>query len=139
MICVIATYVGRFLPIHFRVYTTILITVYIVVSILINKISINKSIFCILIEFIILSICKVINFSVLHWLSIDVYAVLRNPVKKVLYLAPSLILFNSLVALLYVAICKIEKITYIISVFCRMYGINYDNDGIKIGVIIFDY
>ncbi|AKN29303.1 hypothetical protein Ccar_00010 [Clostridium carboxidivorans P7] len=108
----ITVYLVRMLPIHLGVHSIILIMIYIVISVLINKITINKSIFCTLIEFSILSICELTNLFILGWLKVDMQGMLSNPAKKVLYFIPSLILFSSILALFYIVICKNRK-TYL--------------------------
>lgn len=95
----VIVYLVRLLPIHFGVHRIIISIFYVVISVLINHISINKSIFCILIEFILLLTCELLNLFMLDWLDIDIRALLGNPVKKVLYFLPSLILFSCTIIL----------------------------------------
>ncbi|WPC44823.1 hypothetical protein [Clostridium sp. JS66] len=108
----IVVYLVRLLPIHLGVHSIILIMIYIVISVLINKVTINKSIFCTLIEFSILSICELTNLFILGWLKVDIQGMLSNPIKKVLYFTPSLILFCSIAALFYIVLYKNRK-TYL--------------------------
>lgn len=102
-------YLVRLLPIHLGVHSIIIIIFYILIFVLINNVSINKSIFCILFEFMILSICELINIIILSLINIDIRIILRSPVKKVIYFLPSLILFSGIMLLFYIVIYKIKK------------------------------
>lgn len=114
----IVAYLVRLLPIHFGVHSIIIMMIYVVISILINNISISKSIFYVLIEFIVLLNCELANMLILHWMNVDISVIVESPPKKVLYFLPSLILFIIEMILFYIVIDKIrKKYSYYISSF----------------------
>ncbi|AKA70073.1 hypothetical protein [Clostridium scatologenes] len=106
----IIIYLVRLLPIHLGVHSIILTIIYPIISVFINKININQSIFCTLIEFVILSICELTNLFALSLLNVDIKIISLNPVKKVLYFLPSLILFSGIVALFYIVFYKNRRV-----------------------------
>lgn len=98
----VATYLIRLLPIHFGVHTIILIVIYVLISVNINKIDIIKSISAGLISSIILFLCEWINVLILtKILKLDIDFIFKPPVSKILYSLPSLVLFSAVVMLVF--------------------------------------
>lgn len=105
----IATYLIRELPIHFGVHTIIVMMIYVIISISVNKIPIDKAISSILIGIMGLLTCEWINLFILnHYLKISIQAMEHNPMMKTLYMMPSLILFACFICLIYLCL-KIKK------------------------------
>lgn len=99
----ITAYLVRRLPIHFGVHTIIIMIVYVVVNILINKIPIDKAISSILSGMILLGICEWINLFILNdYLRVNIQVVVTHPLMKTLYMMPSLILFMLFVVGLFI-------------------------------------
>ncbi|KZL89460.1 hypothetical protein [Clostridium magnum] len=97
-----ATYFVRMLPIHFGVHTIILLVIYVLLSVKINKIDIVKAMSAGLISSIILFLCEWINvFTLTKLLNINVDIVFKSPVKKCIYLLPSIMLFGLIISLIF--------------------------------------
>lgn len=105
----IGTYLTRLLPIHFGVHTIIVSMVYILITTSINKIPIIKAISSSMISIITLSACESLNAIILNKLKLDMKLILNDPLKKMLYFAPSLILFAFGILLIYILMCKSKK------------------------------
>lgn len=87
-------YLIRMLPINFGVHTILLIMLYIIVAVNINRIDVMISIKLSLISIIILSICDFVNlFIVMKVLNISVEKLLDDILSKTLLGLPSLGLF----------------------------------------------
>jgi hypothetical protein len=98
----ISTYLIRILPIHFGVHTIILIVIYVLISVNINKINIIKAISAGLTSSIILFLCEWINVFVLtKVLKLNIDFILKPPVNKIVYSLPSLALFSMIVMLVF--------------------------------------
>lgn len=108
----VATYLIRMLPIHFGVHTIILIMIYVLITVYINKIDVMESISAILISSIILFMCEWINVYVLTYLfNLSSENIFRNTVTKVLYGTPSLIVFSSIIGLIFYKNLQLRKVS----------------------------
>lgn len=108
----VATYLIRMLPIHFGVHTIILIMIYVLVTVYINKLDVIKSISAVLISSIILFICEWINVYVLTYLfKLSGEIMFRNTATKVLYGIPSLILFSFIIGLIFYKNLHLRKVS----------------------------
>lgn len=98
----VSAYLVRMLPIHFGVHTIILLVVYVLLSVSINKIDIIKAISAGLVSSIILFLCEWINVFVLtDVLKINIDILFKSPIKKGIYLLPSIALFALVIMLLF--------------------------------------
>lgn len=98
----IAAYLVRALPIHFGVHTTILIILYVLITVSINKLDVIKSISAVLISATMLFMCEWINVYVLTRLfKFNIEVMFANPYVKVLYGTPSLLLFGFIILIFY--------------------------------------
>lgn len=98
----VATYLIRMLPIHFGVHTIILLVVYVLISVKINKIDINRAISAGLFSSIVLFLSEWINIFVLtKILKINIDIIFKSPIKKSIYLLPSIMLFALMVTLVF--------------------------------------
>jgi hypothetical protein len=102
----VSIYLIRLLPINIGVNIIITSAVYIIITASINKIPIMKAISSIMISSILLSICESLNVFVLNWLKVDMQIIVDKPLIKILYFTPSLMLFGSIVLLLYIKVQK---------------------------------
>ncbi|MCT8978564.1 hypothetical protein N4T77_18400 [Clostridium sp. CX1] len=90
----IATYLVRMLPIHFGVHTIILLIIYVLITVNINKINIIKATSAGLTSATILFICEWINvFIITDLLKFNIENMLKNDLLKVVYGIPSIVLF----------------------------------------------
>ncbi|MDW8802208.1 hypothetical protein P8V03_13720 [Clostridium sp. A1-XYC3] len=90
----IATYLVRMLPIHFGVHTIILLIIYVLITININKIDIIKAVSAGLTSATILFICEWINvFIITSLFKVNAESAFKNAFLKVIYGIPSLLLF----------------------------------------------
>lgn len=106
------TFIIRMLPIHFGVHTIILIGIYVLISVKINKLDVLKSISAVLISSIVLFFCEWINVFVLTYVfKYNIEIAFRNQFEKVLYGSPSLLLFSFIIILVFKKkyICKIPE------------------------------
>lgn len=103
----ISIYLIRFLPIHFGIHFILNTMVVILICILINRISIQKSIGCGLIAMTTLALCELGNlFFLKNFLKINIEVSMNSSFKRVEYFIPSLILFLFIVLLIYKFINK---------------------------------
>ena len=94
----LTTYMIRLLPIQFGVHTLIIIVIFILVSIYINKLETVKAITSILFLFIIRLISEWFMFFVLkEAFNISTEDLFDNPEKKVIYTLPSLFMFFAMI------------------------------------------
>lgn len=97
-----SAYLVRILPISFGVHTIINIIIYILVAVSINKINIIKAMSAVLKIIITIFICEWINVAVLDKVvKLDLQIIFNEPLKKVIYSTPSLIMFAVLIFLFY--------------------------------------
>lgn len=98
----ISIYLVRQLPINYGVHTVINIIIYILIVVLINKISIIKAISSVLKIMITISTCEWINIVVLDKLmKLDLKMIFNDPLRKMLYSAPSIMMFGVSILLFY--------------------------------------
>ncbi|MFT5872828.1 MAG: hypothetical protein ACI8WT_001765 [Clostridium sp.] len=94
----ISTYLVRMLPINYSVHTIINMIIFILISVSINKISIIKAISSVLKVIITISICEFINVVVLDKImKLDIQTIYNEPLKKILYSMPSLVMFSIII------------------------------------------
>ncbi len=94
----IVAYLIRMLPIHFGVHTIILIIIYILLMHFINDLDIIKSASAGLILMIVLFAAEWLNVYILtNILNLDINIMFKNPLKKLLYGIPSLLLFSIII------------------------------------------
>ncbi len=108
----ITVYLVRLLPIHFGVHTMMLMMIYIIIIVSINRIPINNVISSILIGMIVLTMCELINLFVLDkWLKFNMEFLQKNPLMKTWCFMPSLLLFGVIDLILYIFVYKSEKMS----------------------------
>ncbi|WML36975.1 hypothetical protein [Clostridium sp. OS1-26] len=94
----IVTHLVRILPIHFGVHTIILLIVYILLMYFINDLDMIKSASSGLISMIMLFAAEWLNVYILtNILNLDINIIFKNPLKKLLYGIPSLLLFSIII------------------------------------------
>lgn len=90
----ISAYLVRMLPIYYGVHTVINIIIYILIAVLVSKISIIKSISSVLKVIALICICEWINVLILDKvMKLDLQIIFNEPFKKILYSTPSLVMF----------------------------------------------
>jgi hypothetical protein len=105
----IGTYLIRMLPIHFGVHIIIISMLYILITISINKIYVIQAISSSMILIITLSTFESLNAIILNEFKIDMKLILNNPLKKMLYFSPSLILFALSILIIKLLMYKNKK------------------------------
>ncbi|MPQ30651.1 hypothetical protein E4V42_04290 [Clostridium estertheticum] len=111
MFFVIAVYLIRLLPIQYGIHTIIGVVVVIVLTININKISIIKSIQASIMAVILEFICEGINvFIIQHIFKADVKYVFSQPLSKIVYATPSLVIFALILFIYYFYLVKKNKL-----------------------------
>lgn len=112
----IVAYLIRMLPIHFGVHTIILLVGYVLVMASINDINIIKSASSGLILVIMLFASEWINVYVLtNILKLDINVIFKDPLKKLLYGIPSLLLFSIIIVVIAYKNLYLERTTKNIS------------------------
>ncbi|MBX4260270.1 hypothetical protein KTC96_03065 [Clostridium estertheticum] len=112
IIYIIAVYLIRLLPIQYGIHTIIAVVVVILLTVNINKISIIKSIQASLMTVILLFICEGINvFIIQHIFKADVKYVFSQPLSKIVYSTPSLVIFALIVFTYYIYLVKKNKLS----------------------------
>lgn len=107
IILAIMTFMIRSLPIHYGIHTILCIIVIILLICNINKIDIIKSIQAVIITIILQFICEGINvFMIQNIFKLDINYVFNEPVLKLLYGIPSLVIFACIPILYYVKLSK---------------------------------
>lgn len=98
----LSVYLVRMLPINFGVHTIINIIILILITVSINKINTTKAISSVLKVIIAISICESINIVVLDKvMKFDLQIILNEPLSKMLYSAPSMVMFGIVILLFY--------------------------------------
>ncbi|MBU3154905.1 hypothetical protein LL037_08905 [Clostridium estertheticum] len=116
IIYLIAVYVIRLLPIQYGVHTILNIIIIILITDNINKISIIKSIKASIMTVILLFVCEGINvFIVQYVFKVDVNHVFSQPLSKILYATPSLVIFALIVFTYYVYLVKKNKLSEVMN------------------------
>ncbi|MBI6874274.1 hypothetical protein [Clostridium aciditolerans] len=109
-------YLIRMLPIHFGVHTIILLVGYVLVMASINELNIIKSASSGLILVIILFAAEWLNVYVLtNILKLDINVIFKDPLKKLLYGIPSLLLFFIIIVVIAYKNLYLERTTKNIS------------------------
>jgi hypothetical protein len=102
LICSFITYGSKLLPISFGVNTLISMISFIVISVYLFKVTINISIFSVLISIITLSGCELLNVFILSRIfNINLEHEFINPYTKIISGLPSLFIFSVFVAIFY--------------------------------------
>lgn len=97
----IAVYTIRILPIQFGVHAILNLFVIILLCIKINKINGIKTIFACLVSFIILFICDQTScFLMMLFTNNNTNSIIQNPMLKVLYSIPSLLLYFCIILII---------------------------------------
>lgn len=109
MLFAIGIYLIRMLPIHFGVHTIIVIMLYILLITALNKIPIMKAISSSMLWIVTLAACESLNALILSYLKVDMQLTLNAIPMKMLYFAPSLVLFALIIVLVHILICKNKK------------------------------
>ncbi|MBZ9609209.1 hypothetical protein G9F73_015570 [Clostridium estertheticum] len=98
----ISTYLVRLLPINYGVHATINIISYILIVAWINRINIIKATSSVLKVMITISTCEWINVAMLDKvMKLDLKMIFNDPLKKVLYSEPSMVMFSIIILLFY--------------------------------------
>lgn len=112
----IVAYLIRMLPIHFGVHTIIILIVYILLMYFINNLDIIKSASSGLILIIMLFVAEWLNVYVLtNILKLDINVIFKEPLKKLLYGIPSLLLFSIIIVAIAYKNLYLERTTKNIS------------------------
>lgn len=110
------SYLIRMLPIHFGVHTIMILIVYILLMYFINDLNIIKSASSGLILVIILFAAEWLNVYVLtNILKLDINVIFKDPLKKLLYGIPSLLLFSIIIVAIAYKNLYLERTTKNIS------------------------
>ncbi|MBU3171050.1 hypothetical protein [Clostridium estertheticum] len=116
IIYIIAVCLIRLLPIQYGVHTILNIIIIIVLTTNVNKISIINSIKASIITVILLFICEGINvFIVRYVFKVDVKHVFSQPLSKILYSVPSLVIFALIVFTYYFYLVKKNKLSEVMN------------------------
>lgn len=103
-------YLIRMLPIHYGVHTILSLIACIILVVSINKIDILKSIQAVIVAMILGFISEAINVLIIQVvLKADMKVIFENPVQKILYGIPSLIVWGSCIGVYYFITTKKEK------------------------------
>lgn len=98
----ISTYLVRVLPINYGVHTIINIMIYVLAIVSINKLGVIKAISSVLKIIITISVCEWINVAVLDKvMKLDLQVIFSEPLKKIIYSTPSLVMFGIAILLFY--------------------------------------
>lgn len=112
----ICTYLIRMLPINFGVHTIILLVLYTLIGILICKINVVRCITAGLVSIIIMFTSELLNVVLIQKiLEIPLEKVVGNPYMKQLYFMPSLLIFASVMFILYKLLYRPAKVDNYVS------------------------
>ena len=116
IIFVIAVYLIRLLPIQYGVHSILNIIVIIVLAVNVNKISIFKSIQGSIMAMILGFICEGINVFIIQYIfKADIEYVLSEPLLKILYGIPSLVIFAAIVITYYLWLVRTKKLSEVVN------------------------
>lgn len=114
IIFVMMVYMIRFLPIHYGVHTILNLFVLIILNVNINKINLIESIRWGIVTIILQFVCEGINALIIKYIfKSDINYVFNNPVLKVLYGMPSILIFAIIVITYYARSLKRKELKYI--------------------------
>lgn len=103
IIITIIIFIIRLLPINLGINSFLAIILLIYLNIVINKFTIKQSISTTILIFAIEYFAEMINMIVLQFLKLDVNTLFKDPMNKVLYSSPSLVLLIIIVLIIYKA------------------------------------
>ncbi|MBC2579789.1 hypothetical protein [Clostridium sp. DJ247] len=107
----VITYLVRMLPIHFGVHTIILLIIYMLTTVTINKIDIIKSLSAGLISAILMYTCEWVNaFIITDIFKKNLDTIMKNHLMKLLYFSPSLLLFAIIIIFIYTKNVYLRKV-----------------------------
>jgi len=110
ILLVIAVYLIRLLPIQYGVHTILNIIVTIVLTVNINKIGIIKAIQASIVTIILEFICEGINMFIIQYIfKANIVNLLSDPLLKILYGIPSLLIFAAIVSTYYFYLVRNKK------------------------------
>ena len=111
LILVGAIYLIRLLPIQYGVHTILNIIMLIILTVNINKIGIIKSIQTSLMAMILEYICEGMNVFIIQYIfKADIMYLLSEPLLKILYGIPSLLIFATIVSTYYFYVARKKKL-----------------------------
>jgi len=106
----ISIYLIRMLPILFGVHTVLGAAVAAILFIVVNKIPVTRAISSTFVIIIILGISETLNLIFIQEvLKVDIQKILANPVEKVLYFIPSMLIVVCNIILFYIVLKKIKN------------------------------
>ena len=98
----ISTYLVRMLPINYGVHTIINMIICILVIVSMNKISSIKAISAVIKVTTLIAICEWVNIIVLDKvMKLDLKMIFKDPLKKMLYSTPSILMLSIIILLFY--------------------------------------
>lgn len=107
-------YVIRFLPINHQADSILNLIMLIVLAAGINKFEIIETIKASIITMLIGFVCEGVNVFIIQFvMKKDLNMILNDPVLKVLYSSPSLLIFGCIVAAYYIRLWKRKELKYI--------------------------
>ncbi|GIM28590.1 hypothetical protein CPJCM30710_12560 [Clostridium polyendosporum] len=111
IILAIIVYSIRSLPIHYGVHTILVLIIHIVLTVNINKIDIIKSIESGITTIIIEFICEGINVFLIHKVfKVDIDVIFSQPLLKIIYGIPSLLMLGCIIVLWYIRLLKKKEL-----------------------------
>ncbi|WP_298842495.1 hypothetical protein [Clostridium sp.] len=111
-----AVYLIRLLPIQYGVHTILNVIVIIILTVNINKISIIKSIQASIMTMILEFVCEGINmFMIQYVFKVKIAKLLNNPLLKILYGFPSLLILAVIVFTYYSYLARRKKLKEVIN------------------------
>jgi len=114
LLFVILVYTIRSLPIHYGVHAILNIFIFIVITVNINKIELIKSMRAGIIAIILEFLCEGINVLIIQYIfKADINYVFKEPVLKILYGIPSMLIFAILVNVYYIILLKRKELKFI--------------------------
>lgn len=106
-------YIVRFLPIHYGVHTIINVFIIITLTVNINKFDLISSIRSAITVIILQFICEGINVLIIQYIfNADMNHVFNDPVLKILYGIPSIIIFGAISLICYVGFLRRKELKY---------------------------
>lgn len=108
----ILTFLIRMLPIHFGVHTIIMFMIYVLLMTFVNNLDVIKCTSSGLISIIVLLASECINvFMITKVLKLDINIIFKDPLNKLLYGIPSLIIFCAIIMIISYKNLYLGKIT----------------------------
>jgi len=111
---VVMVYSIRFLPIHYGIHAMLNLFIFIVITVNINKIDLIKSMRAGIIAIILEFLCEGVNVLMIQYIfKVDINYVFKEPVLKVLYGIPSMVIFAICVIIYYIILLKGKELKFI--------------------------